>query len=128
MSWQVKRQNKIFKSPFWYGWGWIFYKMVQKGESPPDDNLFRGFISALYNTLDVPVTWFRGIVLTILRLLLCKYVTNRMFIMQKKLLNQIRKSIRGTISNTAVYRPSINVIATMLFATLKPICNSSVIG
>lgn len=33
---------------------------MPEGESPPDNNVFRGFISALYNTVDTPVTWFRG--------------------------------------------------------------------
>lgn len=33
--------------------------MVQ-GDHPPDDNVFRAFINAVYNTIDAPVTWVRG--------------------------------------------------------------------
>ncbi|XP_050346401.1 NADH dehydrogenase [ubiquinone] 1 beta subcomplex subunit 10 [Nymphalis io] len=32
--------------------------MVQ-GDHPPDDNVFRSFINAVYNTIDAPVTWMR---------------------------------------------------------------------
>lgn len=36
-----------------------------------DDNTFRAFMNALYNTIDAPVTYFRGKVANILIVLFC---------------------------------------------------------
>lgn len=43
-------------------------------EKEPDDNLFRAFASAVYNTIDSPVTWFRGTTI-IVDLRCCCYVS-----------------------------------------------------
>lgn len=34
--------------------------MGKEESCPQDDNLFRAFMSAIYNTIDAPVTYFRG--------------------------------------------------------------------